>query len=75
MLKKIPSEQINGTKNDLFFLSQAPTHHINLPFLCELKYKVCLSKNLYGVFHFRFRFVFIKVYIFVLHGLFDFKTP
>ena len=25
MLKKFPSDQINGTKNALFFISQAPT--------------------------------------------------
>ena len=68
MLKKIPSDKINGTKNALFFLSRAPTHHsftFNLQFLYELKHKVRLSKTLCGIFHFRFRFVFIKVYIFV----------
>ena len=27
MLKNVPSDKINGTKNALFFLSQAPTHH------------------------------------------------
>ena len=67
MLKKIPSDKINGTKNALFFLSRAPTHHsftFNLQFLYELKHKVRLSKTLCGIFHFRFRFVFIKVYIF-----------
>ena len=68
MLKKFPSDKINGTKNALFFLSQDPTHHsftFNLRFLYELKYKVCLSKTVCGIFHFRFRFVFIKVYIFL----------
>ena len=25
--KKFPSDKINGTKNALFFVSQAPTHH------------------------------------------------
>ena len=79
MLKKILSDKINGTKNFLFFLSQAPTHHsftFNLRFLCKLKHKVRLSKTVCGIFHFWFRFVFIKVYIFVqqIHGLFDFKT-
>ena len=67
MLKQIPSDKINGTKNDLFF-SWAPTHHSftsNLRFLHELKHKVRLSKTICGVFHFWFRFVFIKVYIFV----------
>ena len=68
MLKKIPSDKINGTKNALFFLSRAPTHHsftFNLRFLHELKRKVHFSKTVCGTFHFRFRFVFIKVYIFV----------
>ena len=68
MLKKFPSDKINGTKNALFFLSRAPTHHsftFNLRFLHELKHKVRLSKTVCGIFHFRFRFVFIKVYIFV----------
>ena len=62
MSKKFPSDKINGTKNSLFFLSRAPTHHsltFNLRFLYELKHKVRLSKTV------RFRFVFIKVYIFV----------
>ena len=68
MLKKFPSDGINGTKNSLFFLSRPPTHHsftLNLRFLYELKYKVRLSKTVWGIFHFRLRFVFIKVYIFV----------
>ena len=68
MLKKIPSDKINGTKNALFFLSRAPTHHsftFNLRFLYGLKRKVRLSKTVCGTFHFRFRSVFIKVYIFV----------
>ena len=63
MLKKFPSD-----KNALFFLSRAPTHHsftFNLRFLYELKHKVRLSKTVCGIFHFRFRFVFIKDYIFV----------
>ena len=68
MLKNIPLGKINGAKNTLFFLSRAPTHHsftFNLQFLYELKHKVRLSKTVCGIFHFRFRFVFIKVYIFV----------
>ena len=68
MLKKFPSDKRSGTKNGLSFLSRTPTHHsftFNLRFLYELKYKVHLSKAVYGIFHFRFRFVFVKVYIFV----------
>ena len=53
MLKKIPSDKINGTKNALFFLSRAPTHHsftFNLRFLYELKHKLRLSKTVCGGF-------------------------
>ena len=67
MLKKFPSDKINGTKNALFFLSRAPTHYrvtFNFQFLYERKHKVRLSKTVCGIFHFRFRFVFIKAYIF-----------
>ena len=68
MLKKFLSDKINGTKNSLFFLLRAPAHHsftFNLRFSCELKHKVRLSETACGIFHFRLRFVFIKVYIFV----------
>ena len=68
MLKKFPSDKINGTKNALFFLSRTPTHHsftFNLGFLNELKQKARLTKVVCGIFRFRFRFVFIKVYTFV----------
>ena len=68
MLKKFPSDKINGTKNALFFLSRAPTHHsftFNLRFLYELKHKVHISETVCEIFFFRFRFVFIKEYIFV----------
>ena len=65
MLKKFPSDKINVTKNVLFFLSRAPTHHsftFNLQFLYELKRKVHLSKTECRIFHFRFRPIFIKLY-------------
>ena len=68
MLKKVPSDKINGTKNALFFLSRAPTHHnftFNLRFLYELKHKARHSKTVGGIFHFRFRFAFITNYIFL----------
>ena len=67
MLTKFPLDRRNGTKNALFFLSRAPTHHsftFNLQFLYELKQKIRLSKTVCGIFHSRFHFVFIKVYIF-----------
>ena len=67
MLKKFTSAKINGTKNALFFLWRAPTHHsfyFNLRFLYELKHKVRLPKTVFEIFHIRFRFVFTKVYIF-----------
>ena len=70
MLKKIPLDKINGTKNDFVFLLRSPTHHsfafyFNLRFLHELKHKAHLSKIMCRTFHFRFRFIFFKVYIFV----------
>ena len=48
-IKKNTFEKINVTKNALFSLSQAPTHHsfsFNSRFLCELKQKFHLSKIL-----------------------------
>ena len=67
-IKKNPSEKMNFTKNAPFFLSRAPTHHrftFNSQFLCEMKRKVHLSEAVCGIFHFRFRLVFIKACIFV----------
>ena len=68
MLKKIPSNKINVTKNALFLLSWAPAHHsftFNSRLLYELKHKVHLPETVCQIFHFRFRLVFIKVHIFV----------
>ena len=50
MLKIFPTDKINRSKNALFFHSQAPTHY---------------SFTVWGIFHFRIRFIFVKVYIFV----------
>ena len=68
MLKKIPFRQNKRYKNVFFFFREPQLTNsftFNLRFLYELKHKVCLSKTVCGIFHFRFRFVFIKVYIFV----------
>ena len=70
MLKKLLSDKMKVTKNALFFLWRAPTHHsftFNLQFLYELKHNFRLSKSVWD---------FIKVYIFFykMHRLFDFKT-
>ena len=68
MLKNFSLDKINGTKNALFFLLRAPTHHsftLNLRFLYELKHKVRLSKTVCGIFDLLFRFVFSKVCLFV----------
>ena len=72
MFKKFPSDKINGTKNALFLLSRAPTHHsfiFNLLFLHELKRKVCQrlsqSLKLSVVFSIFDSVSFNKVYIFV----------
>ena len=75
MLKKIPWDKISGTKNALFFLARAPTHQsftFNLQFLYELKHKVRLSKTVCEIFDFRFRSVFIIVYIFVQQNAWTF---
>ena len=59
ILRKIPLDKIDGTKNALFLLFWAPTHHsftINLRFLYELKDKV-LSKTVWDFpFWIPFRF-------------------
>ena len=65
MSKKFDSDEKNGTKSVLFFLSRAPTHQsftFNLRFLYGLKRKIHLSKTVCAIFHFRFRLTFIKVY-------------
>ena len=66
--KKSSFRQIKDTKNAIFFLSRATIHRsflFNLRFLHELKCKICLSKSVSGIFHFRIRLAFIKVYVFV----------
>ena len=63
MLKKFPSDRINVTKNALFFLSRAPTHHsftFNSQFLYKLTRKFHFFKAVRGTFHLRFCFIFIK---------------
>ena len=68
MLKKLPSDKINVTKYAPFLLLRAPPHHsfaFNPQFLYKLKHKLHLLKTVCGIFHFRFRLVFIKVFIFV----------
>ena len=77
MLKKFPSDKINSTKNALFFLLRARTHHsfnFNLRFLYELKHKVSLKLCVgFGIFDYvlfllKFIFLFNKMY-----GLIDCK--
>ena len=72
MFKKFPLDKISGTKNALFLLSRAPTHHsfiFNLLFLHELKRRVCQSLSqslkLSVVFSIFDSVSFNKVYIFV----------
>ena len=46
MAKKFASNEINSTKNVLFFLLRVPTHHsftFSLLYLYELKHKIPLS--------------------------------
>ena len=66
--KNFLQEKTNDTKKTYLFLLRAPNQHIftfNLQFLNELKHKVHVLKNIYGIFHFSFCFAFIKVYIFI----------
>ena len=63
MLKKFPSN-IHVTKNTLIFLSRALTHHSLLLIhnsYMSLGTRFVSLKAYVGIFHFRFRFVFIKV--------------
>ena len=53
MLKNFPSDKMNGTKNVLFLLSRAPTHHgftFNLQFLYELRHNVCPSNGVWDFY-------------------------
>ena len=67
MLKKFLSDKINVTKNALFFLSQAPTHHsftYNSQFLYELKHslislKLCAGFPIFNFVSFLFKFIFL----------------
>ena len=77
--KKISFGQNKRYKKFPFFLWRTPAQHsftCNLRFLYELKHKVRLSKTVCGIFHFRFRLLFIKVYIFCSTKFMDsdFKT-
>ena len=79
MLKKFRSDKINGTKNALFFLSRAQTHHsftFDLRFLDELKHKfvslkLCVGFSIFDSVSFLLKFIFLFN---KMHGLFDFKT-
>ena len=68
ILKKISFGQNKRYKICPLFSFASSNHHnftFNMRFLYELKHKVHLSKTVCGIFHFRFRFVYIKVYFFV----------
>ena len=62
-LTKFPSDKINGTKNALFFISQAPTDYSFL-LVCDsyMILKVRLSKNFCGILISSFVFLFIKMH-------------
>ena len=67
MLKEFPSDKTNGTRNAPFF-SRVPAPNsftFNQRFLYEPNHNVHLSKSVGGIFHFRFRFVFVKVFALV----------
>ena len=69
MLEKFPSDKGNVTKNALFFSfvsSNSSQFYFGFTILIQSEaHKFHLSKTVRGIFHFRFRLIFIKVYIFV----------
>ena len=78
MLKKnISLEKLNGTKNALFLLLQAPTHHsftFNLRFLYELglvSLKLCVGFSIFDSVSFLLKFIFLFN---KMDRHFDFKT-
>ena len=79
ILKKLPSDEINGTKNALSFLSRSPTHHnfiLNLRFSYGLNTRFISLKLCVGFFisdsvSFLLKFIFLFN---KMHGLFNFKT-
>ena len=74
MLKTFPSEKINGTQTAFFFFYELQL--ITVLFLICNSYMSWstrfVSKSVCGIFHFRFRFVFIKAYIFFSTKWMDF---
>ena len=74
LLKKFPSEKINCTKNALFFLSRAPTHH-NFTFMSWstrfVSLKLCVGFSNFDSVSFLLKFIF---FFNKMHGFFDFKT-
>ena len=77
MLKKFPSDIINGTKNVLFFLSRPPTPLLLIWVSYKswstkfISLKLCLGFSIFDSVSFLLKFIFLFN---KLHGLFDFKT-
>ena len=74
ILKKFPSDKIDGTTNVLFFLSQAPIHksftsNLRSSTVLLLKFRVRFSIFYSISFFWKLMFLLNK-----MHGLFDFKT-
>ena len=68
MLKRASSDKTNLTKNAIFSLLLAPTHHsftFNSQFLYVLRHMAHLSKPACGILFFRFCLISVKLYIFV----------
>ena len=71
ILKKFPSGKINVTKNALFsFVRSTWSQFYFQQFLYWAEAKGSLAKTVCGIFHFRFRLVFLFI---KKHGLFDCK--
>ena len=80
MLKKFSSDKADGTKNALFFLSRAPTHHcftFNFDSYMSRNTRFVSLKLCVWDFAFSITFRFLLKFIFLfnkMHGLFGFKT-
>ena len=65
VFKNLPFTKISTRKIRFFLACKNNSKLKVIRFLCELKPKVHHSKSVCGIFHFQFRLVFVKVYIFV----------
>ena len=75
IFEKLSLDKINGTKNTLIFLLQAPNHHsftFNLWFSRFVSLKLCMGFSIFNSVSFLLKFIFL---LNKMHGPFGFKTP